>query len=72
MTVALICLVCVVIVLAVGLVLTNVVWLKHVRFLTNAAIARSPSEFAVRQSTSDRKENADEKPHVKRIRPDGI
>ncbi len=54
----------------VGLVTTNVLWFKHLRYLTNLAVANSPTEFATLQIAS--KTTVSDKKTTKRIRPEGI
>lgn len=54
----------------VSLVITNVLWLRHFRYLTNLAISKNPVEFATLQAAS--KQVVKHKDPVKHIRPEGI
>lgn len=55
----------------VGLVITNILWMRHFRYLTNLAVAKTPAEFSTLQVAATKRTVKDsDKP--KRIRPEGI
>ena len=54
----------------VSLVVSNFLWLRHFRYLTNLAVSKTPTEFATLQVAS--KATIKDKDKPKRIRPEGI
>ena len=54
-----------------SLVLINLLWLKHLRYVTNIAVAQTSRDFATLQTVSDptiRKPS----PKEQNVRPDGL